>query len=166
VATLLLAAAEQREQLDAAQSKLAEWHAKMLTEVPVTRTQQEAYEQQIATLTAENETLRHQWETTRATLIDVQTYAQKQLATLTAELEAVKAERTSLKSLTLKEERDEARATLAKMRAALVGLVGASESEELRAMEVFVRASPVPAEDKAASIDAIHALLYAPTKPA
>lgn len=44
------------------------------------------------------------------------------------------------------------------LRQALVGLVGASTADELDAMEVFLRTTPAPAEDKAASINAIHAL--------
>jgi len=85
VATLLLAAAEQREQLDAAQSKLAEWHAKMLTEVPVTRTQQEAYEQQIATLTAERDAMRRRAEAAESDWQEVTAERDKTVAVLTHE---------------------------------------------------------------------------------
>ena len=46
----------------------------------------------------------------------------------------------------------------AQLRAALVALVGVDTIEELDAMEAFMRAAPAPAEDKAATIDAIHAL--------
>lgn len=46
-----------------------------------------------------------------------------------------------------------------RLRKALVGLVGASEPDELRAMEVAMRMLPAPDEDKAATINAIHALL-------
>jgi len=45
------------------------------------------------------------------------------------------------------------------LRSALVGLVGASEPGDLRVLEVALRSSPVPAADKADSINAIHALL-------
>ena len=45
------------------------------------------------------------------------------------------------------------------LRAALVGLIGASEEAELRDMEVAMRMLPAPEEDKAVSINAIHALL-------
>ena len=45
------------------------------------------------------------------------------------------------------------------LRAALVGLVGVDGAEELRQMEVTMRLLPAPAEDKAVSINAIHALL-------
>lgn len=47
-----------------------------------------------------------------------------------------------------------------RLRAALVGLVGADGKAELEAMEVFLRNLPATlAADKAVSIDAIHALL-------
>ena len=45
------------------------------------------------------------------------------------------------------------------LRTALIGLVGASTRAELEDMEVVLRAAPAPAEDKAAAIDGIHALL-------
>lgn len=45
-----------------------------------------------------------------------------------------------------------------KLREALIGLVGASEQDELDAMEAVIRATPAAAEDKAALLDAIHAL--------
>jgi hypothetical protein len=48
---------------------------------------------------------------------------------------------------------------VALLRSALVGLVGADSAEELRQMEVNIRLLPAPAEDKAVSINAIHALL-------
>jgi cell division protein FtsB len=47
----------------------------------------------------------------------------------------------------------------AALREALEKLVGASTREELEGMESALRAMPIPAEDKAATIDAIHALL-------
>jgi len=53
---------------------------------------------------------------------------------------------------TLTAERDQ-------LRSALTGLVGAETREELEQMEVVMRMMSAPAEDKAASIDAIHALL-------
>jgi len=48
---------------------------------------------------------------------------------------------------------------LVKLRAALVGLIGVDGRDELEAMEATMRLLPAPAADKAASIDAIHALL-------
>ena len=45
------------------------------------------------------------------------------------------------------------------LRAALVGLIGVDGREELEQMEAVMRLMPAPAEDKAATIDAIHALL-------
>jgi chromosome segregation ATPase len=53
---------------------------------------------------------------------------------------------------TLQQERD-------KLRAALVGIIGADGRAELEQIEVGLRLMPVPAEDKARSIDGIHALL-------
>jgi hypothetical protein len=50
---------------------------------------------------------------------------------------------------------DEART----LRAALVGLVGADGRAELEQMEAVMRLMPAPAADKAATIDAIHALI-------
>lgn len=52
----------------------------------------------------------------------------------------------------LREQRD-------KLRAALAALVGASEREELEQLEAMMRLMHAPAADKAASIDAIHALI-------
>lgn len=46
-----------------------------------------------------------------------------------------------------------------KLRKALVGLVGASEKEELEQMEAALRILPAPEKDKAAMIDAIHAII-------
>ena len=48
---------------------------------------------------------------------------------------------------------------IALLRSALVGLIGADSAEELRQMEMTMRLLPAPAEDKAVSINAIHALL-------
>jgi hypothetical protein len=45
------------------------------------------------------------------------------------------------------------------LRAALVGLVGVDGKIDLEQMEVVMRAMPAPAQDKAATIDAIHALI-------
>lgn len=53
---------------------------------------------------------------------------------------------------TLTKERD-------RLRAALVGLVGVDGREELEQMEAVMRVMPAPAADKAATIDAIHALI-------
>ena len=52
-----------------------------------------------------------------------------------------------------------AEADIALLRAALVGLIGADGAEELRQIEATMRLLPAPAEDKAVSINAIHALL-------
>lgn len=46
-----------------------------------------------------------------------------------------------------------------RLRSALVGLVGASEPGDLRQMEAAIRVLPAPDEDKAATINAIHALI-------
>lgn len=46
-----------------------------------------------------------------------------------------------------------------KLKSALAGLIGASDSAELRNMELIIRLSPAPAADKAAMLDAIHVLL-------
>lgn len=48
---------------------------------------------------------------------------------------------------------------VSKLRKALVGLIGLDGKEALEAMEITIRSSPAPAEDKAAAIDGIHALL-------
>ncbi len=45
------------------------------------------------------------------------------------------------------------------IRSALAGLVGADGKEELEQMEAVMRAMPAPAQDKAVTIDAIHALI-------
>lgn len=44
-------------------------------------------------------------------------------------------------------------------RAALSGLIGASTKEELAAIELALRSIPGPDADKAAAINAIHALM-------
>lgn len=46
-----------------------------------------------------------------------------------------------------------------RLRSALAALVGVDGRDELEQMEAFMRLAPAPAEDKAASIDAIHALI-------
>ena len=46
----------------------------------------------------------------------------------------------------------------AKLRKALVGLVGADTKEELEGMEIAIRSMPVPDEDRMNTINAIHAL--------
>lgn len=46
-----------------------------------------------------------------------------------------------------------------RLRAALATLIGASDVAELRGLELAIRCAPAPAEDKAAMIDAIHALI-------
>lgn len=48
---------------------------------------------------------------------------------------------------------------IATLTAALSGVVGASTRSELESMEAVIRIMPCPAEDKAVSINAIHALL-------
>ena len=52
-----------------------------------------------------------------------------------------------------------AEADVALLRGALAGLVRSSDKAELEQMELAMRLLPAPAADKAASIDAIHALL-------
>lgn len=47
----------------------------------------------------------------------------------------------------------------ATLRAALVGLVGADDKDELRKMDAALRLLPVPESDKAVTINAINALL-------
>lgn len=46
-----------------------------------------------------------------------------------------------------------------RLRAALVRLVGADGRAELEQLEAAMRVMPAPVEDRAASIDAIHALI-------
>jgi outer membrane protein TolC len=50
-----------------------------------------------------------------------------------------------------------------RLRAALVGLVGAEHPDELRAMEATLRFVPAPDSDKVAMINAIHILLETAT---
>lgn len=47
----------------------------------------------------------------------------------------------------------------AKLRSALVGLVGADTKEELEGMEGAIRLLPMPERDRAQTLNAIHALL-------
>ncbi|MHB1057291.1 MAG: hypothetical protein ACYC0F_05345 [Rhodanobacter sp.] len=52
------------------------------------------------------------------------------------------------------------------LRAALADLVGSGDVDKLRGMEVAIRELPAPAEDRAISINAIHALIAtAPSQP-
>lgn len=48
---------------------------------------------------------------------------------------------------------------IAKLRRALIGLVGAEDPDKLRQMELMLSTLPVPDSDRLASINAIHALL-------
>ena len=52
-----------------------------------------------------------------------------------------------------------AEATIAKLKSALAGLVGASKKEELEQMEILIRVAAVPDADKVGMINAIHALI-------
>ena len=52
-----------------------------------------------------------------------------------------------------------AEATIAKLKSALAGLVGASKKEDLEAMEFLIRSAQVPDADKVGMINAIHALI-------
>jgi len=52
-----------------------------------------------------------------------------------------------------------AEAKIVKLRAALIGLVGAADKTELEKMEMALRMAPAPMADKAVAIDAIHALI-------
>ncbi len=52
-----------------------------------------------------------------------------------------------------------AESTIAKLKAALIGLVGASGKDELEKMEVLIRVAPVPDADKVGMINAIHTLI-------
>jgi hypothetical protein len=53
----------------------------------------------------------------------------------------------------------EAEAKIARLRRALVGLIGAETRDELEQMEAVMRLVPAPDADKAVSINAIHVLL-------
>lgn len=54
---------------------------------------------------------------------------------------------------------EKAEAQRDQLRAALSALVGVDTREELEQLEVVMRAMPAPAADKAATVDAIHALI-------
>lgn len=54
---------------------------------------------------------------------------------------------------------EEAEAQRDKLRSALVALVGVDGRADLEQMECVMRLMPAPAQDKAATIDAIHALI-------
>ncbi len=49
--------------------------------------------------------------------------------------------------------------TIAKLKAVLIGLVGASEKDELEKMEMLIRVAPVPDTDKVGMLNAIHVLI-------
>lgn len=53
----------------------------------------------------------------------------------------------------------QAEQTIKTLRDALVGLVGASDVAELKQMELTMRVLPAPEQDKAVTINAIHALI-------
>jgi len=52
-----------------------------------------------------------------------------------------------------------------RLRAALVGLVGVDGRADLEALDAQMRLWPMPAEDRATTIDAIHALLATLPEP-
>lgn len=52
-----------------------------------------------------------------------------------------------------------AEATIAKLRSALIGLVGAESKEELEGIELVLRTATINERDKASTLNAIHALL-------
>ena len=54
---------------------------------------------------------------------------------------------------------EQAKEEVAKLRGALVGLVGSDDVNELKAMELTIRVTPAPEADKAKIINAIHALI-------
>ena len=53
----------------------------------------------------------------------------------------------------------EAEQTITLLRGALIGLVGSDDKKELEQIELLMRTMPAPDEDKAATINAIHAIL-------
>lgn len=59
----------------------------------------------------------------------------------------------------MERERDDYMRRGVSLRSALVGIVGVDGRDELEQMEAVMRLMPAPAQDKAATIDAIHALL-------
>jgi len=52
-----------------------------------------------------------------------------------------------------------AEATIAKLRRALIGLVGAESKEELEGIELVLRTATINERDKASTLNAVHALL-------
>ena len=52
-----------------------------------------------------------------------------------------------------------AEATIAKLRRALIGLVGAESKEELEGIELVLRTATINEHDKASTLNAVHALL-------
>ena len=62
-------------------------------------------------------------------------------------------------SMAATHEINELKMQIARLRAALAGLIGADTETELRQMEVAMRTLQAPDADKAVSINAIHALL-------
>jgi uncharacterized protein len=52
-----------------------------------------------------------------------------------------------------------AETAIAKLRAALIGLIGASDKTELEQMELMLRIAPAPETDKVNAINAIHAII-------
>ena len=93
---------------------------------------------------------------------------EQQIVDLIAEIEALKREKNHyiqewsdacdenqglLNKLAASQAREKA------LRKAIVGLVGAETVDELRQIEAAMRVLPVPSEDMAVSINAIHALL-------
>ena len=53
----------------------------------------------------------------------------------------------------------EAEKKIKKLREALIGLVGASDKNELEGMEMVIRMVDAPSADKVAMVDAIHAII-------
>jgi hypothetical protein len=54
---------------------------------------------------------------------------------------------------------DKLQGKIDKLYGAMVGLVGASTTEDLKAMELIMRISPAPDDDKSSIINAIHVLI-------
>jgi hypothetical protein len=52
-----------------------------------------------------------------------------------------------------------AEVTIAKLKAALIGLVGTSDKGELKKMEILIRVAQAPDADKVGMINAIHTLI-------
>jgi len=53
----------------------------------------------------------------------------------------------------------EAEETIKLLRSALIGLVGSDDIDQLKEMELAMRLMPAPEEDKACTINAIHAII-------